>query len=559
MLGMKRRSGFQIMARLIVELKPLAPVMLITIGMGVLGFLVAIAIATFGAVALGVLIGEITSITFKSAVIVMIVCAILRGLFRYCEQLSGHYIAFKILVILRDKIFTALRKLAPAKLEGKEKGNLISLITSDIELLEVFYAHTIAPITIAIITNTIISIILFKINPWFGILGALFFLIVGFVIPYLSSKMAKEAGVEYRNKFGESNSYILDSLRGLKEILLFNGGQRRLNIINEKSRDLNMSLSKIKNHEGVIRGLTDLTIMLAILTFVGIGFGLLISDRTSFIEIVIAVVIIASSFGPVVALSNLSNNLIHTFACAERLFALLDEEPTIEEVSGDKNIDGSYIQFKDVDFSYKGRQEKILDNVSININKGDKIALIGESGIGKSTFIKLIMRFWDVNSGRIDIDGDNIKGIPTKSLRASQTLVSQETYLFNESLEDNIKIGNLNASREDVIRAAKKASIHDFIEKLPNGYDTKAGELGGMLSSGEKQRIGLARAFISNGNVLILDEPTSNLDTLNESEILKSIKENCEDKTIILISHRKSTTSVCNKVYKLENKKLVLN
>ncbi|MCQ2015485.1 MULTISPECIES: ABC transporter ATP-binding protein [Clostridium] len=556
---MKRRSGFQIMARLIVELKPLAPVMLITIGMGVLGFLAAIAIATFGAVALGVLIGEVTSFTFKSAVIVMIVCAVLRGLFRYCEQLSGHYIAFKILVILRDKIFTVLRRLAPAKLEGKEKGNLISLITSDIELLEVFYAHTIAPITIAIITNTIISIILFRINPWFGILGAVFFLIVGFAIPYLSSKMAKEAGVEYRNNFGQSNSYILDSLRGLKEILLFNGGQRRLNSINEKSRELNKSLSKIKDHEGVIRGVTDLTIMLAILTFVGTGFGLLIADSISFIEIVIAVVIVASSFGPVVALSNLSNNLLHTFACAERLFALLDEEPNVEEVAGDKKVEGNSIKFKDVEFSYPGRQEKILDDISININKGDKIALIGESGIGKSTFIKLIMRFWDVNSGRIDIDNINIKDIPTKSLRASQTLVSQETYLFNESIEDNIKIGNLNASREEVIEAAKKASIHDFIEKLPKGYDTKAGELGGMLSSGEKQRIGLARAFISNGDVLILDEPTSNLDTLNESEILRSIKENCEEKTIILISHRKSTTSVCNKVYKLEKKKLVLN
>lgn len=556
---MKRRSGFQIMARLIVELKPLAPVMLITIGMGVLGFLAAIAIATFGAVALGVLIGEVTSFTFKSAVIVMIVCAVLRGLLRYCEQLSGHYIAFKILVILRDKIFTVLRRLAPAKLEGKEKGNLISLITSDIELLEVFYAHTIAPITIAIITNTIISIILFRINPWFGILGAVFFLIVGFAIPYLSSKMAKEAGVEYRNNFGQSNSYILDSLRGLKEILLFNGGQRRLNSINEKSRELNKSLSKIKDHEGVIRGVTDLTIMLAILTFVGTGFGLLIGDSISFIEIVIAVVIVASSFGPVVALSNLSNNLLHTFACAERLFALLDEEPNVEEVAGDKKVEGNSIKFKDVEFSYTGRQEKILDDISININKGDKIALIGESGIGKSTFIKLIMRFWDVNSGRIDIDGINIKDIPTKSLRASQTLVSQETYLFNESIEDNIKIGNLNASREEVIEAAKKASIHDFIEKLPKGYDTKAGELGGMLSSGEKQRIGLARAFISNGDVLILDEPTSNLDTLNESEILRSIKENCEEKTIILISHRKSTTSVCNKVYKLEKKKLVLN
>ena len=556
---MKRRSGFQIMARLIVELKPLAPVMLITIGMGVLGFLAAIAIAVFGAVALGVLIGEITSFTFKSAVIVMIVCAVLRGLLRYCEQLSGHYIAFKILVILRDKIFTTLRRLAPAKLEGKEKGNLISLITSDIELLEVFYAHTIAPITIAIITNTIIAIVLFTINPWFGVLGAIAFLIVGFAIPYLSSKMAKEAGVEYRNNFGDSNSYILDSLRGLKEILLFNSGQRRLDSINEKSRKLNKSLSKIKDHEGVIRAVTDLTIMLAILTFVGTGFGLLISDKILFIDIVIAVVIIASSFGPVVALSNLSNNLLHTFACAERLFALLDEEPNVEEISGDEKIESNSIGFKDVDFSYPGREEKILDDISVNINKGDKIAVIGESGIGKSTFIKLMMRFWDINSGRIDIDCKNIKEIPTKSLRASQTLVSQETYLFNESIEDNIKIGNLNASIEEVIEAAKKASIHDFIEKLPNGYDTKVGELGGMLSSGEKQRIGLARAFISSGDVLILDEPTSNLDTLNESEILKSINENCEDKTIILISHRKSTSSVCNKVYKLEKKRLVVN
>lgn len=556
---MKRKSGFQIMARLIVELKPLAPVMLITIGMGVLGFLAAIAIATFGAVALGALIGEITKFTFKSAVIIMILCAVLRGLFRYCEQLSGHYIAFKILVILRDKIFTALRRLAPAKLEGKEKGNLISLITSDIELLEVFYAHTIAPIAIAIITNAIISIVLFKINPWFGLLGAIFFLIVGFVIPYLSSKISKEAGVEYRNDFGDSNSYILDSLRGLKEILLFNGGQRRLDNINEKSRKLNKSLSKIKDHEGLIRGVTDLTIMLAILTFVGAGFVLLIYDNISFIEIVIAVVIVASSFGPVVALSNLSNNLLHTFACAERLFALLDEEPNVEEVSGDEKIESNSIKFKDVDFAYVGREEKILDNISVDINKGDKIALIGKSGIGKSTFIKLIMRFWDVNSGHIDIDGKNIKEIPTKSLRSSQRLVSQETYLFNESIEDNIKIGNMNASREEVIEAAKKASIHDFIKKLPNGYDTKAGELGGMLSSGEKQRIGLARAFISSGDVLILDEPTSNLDTLNESEILKSIKENCEEKTIILISHRKSTTSVCNKVYKLENKKFLLN
>lgn len=545
------------MKRLIKELKPLTPVMIITITMGVLGFLSAIAIATFGAISIGSIIDNRNFISFNGAITVMLVAAVLRGLLRYCEQLSGHYIAFKILVILRDKIFTVLRRLAPAKLESKEKGNLISLITSDIELLEVFYAHTIAPIAIAIITNTIISIILYLINPIFGIVSAIFFLIVGFVIPYKSSSMVKGDGVEYRNVFGESNSYILDSLRGLKEILLFNSGKERLDKINSNSIKLNDSLYKIKRHEGIIRAITDLVIMLAILTFVAIGFSLYINTYITFTTMIVAIVIIASSFGPVVALSNLSNNLLHTFACAERIFKLLDEEPEVEEVLGDGELLVSKIDYRDVSFSYKGRKESIFNNINLEIKKGDKIALIGDSGIGKSTFVKLLMRFFDVNKGEININGENIKNIKTKAIRNSQTLVSQETYLFNETIEDNIKIGNIKATREEVIEAAKKASIHDFIETLPNGYDTKSGELGSNLSSGEKQRIGLARAFLNNGQVLILDEPTSNLDTLNEGEILKAIKENCSDKTIVLISHRKSTTTICNRTFKVLNKKLI--
>lgn len=554
---MKRRSGFQIMKRLIVELKPLAPIMLITIVMGVLGFLAAISIAAFGAIALGTYIDDITFITFKGALIVMVVSAVLRGFLRYGEQLSGHYIAFKILYILRDKIFTVLRKLAPAKLEGKEKGNLIALITSDIELLEVFYAHTIAPISIAIITNSIISIILYLINPAFGIIAAGFFIIVGFVIPYASSSFAKEAGVKYRNIFGESNNYVLDSLRGLKEVLLYKNGEERLKNINKNSIRLNKSLDKIKEHEGIIRATTDITIMIAILTFVLLGMSKFLSGEITFTAAIVAIVVVASSFGPVVALSNLSNTLLQTFACAERIFELIDEVPHVEEVVGKNNIVCNDISYNDVTFTYPTRKEKIFKNTSLNIKKGEKIALIGESGIGKSTFIKLIMRFWDVNSGDIKLDNIDIKDVNTKSLRNSQRLVSQETYLFNESIIDNIKIGNKDASEEDVIEASKKASIHDFILTLPKGYDTKVGELGGNLSSGEKQRIGLARAFLKDSDVLILDEPTSNLDALNEGEILKSINENCKDKTIILISHRKSTTAICDKVYKLENKKIV--
>lgn len=555
---MKRRSGFQIMKRLIVELKPLAPIMLITISLGVLGFLAATSIAAFGAVALGAHIGDITFISFKGALIVMVVSAILRGFLRYGEQLSGHYIAFKILYILRDKIFTVLRKLAPAKLEGKEKGNLIALITSDIELLEVFYAHTIAPISIAIITNSIIAIILFTISPIFGVIAAIFYLIIGFVIPYASSSFAKEAGVNYRNSFGESNNYVLDSLRGLKEVLLFKNGEERLEKIKENSAKLNKSLDKIKEHEGIIRALTDLTIMIAILTFVVLGVHKFLAGDITFTAAIVAIVVIASSFGPVVALSNLSNTLLQTFACAERIFEILDENPLVEEVEGKADVNCEDIRYNNVTFSYPNRKETILDGTNINIKKGDKVAIIGESGIGKSTFIKLIMRFFDVNSGDIKIDNINIKEVNTKSLRNTQRLVSQETFLFNESIKENIKIGNKNATEEEIIEACKKASIHDFILTLPKGYDTKVGELGSNLSSGEKQRIGLARAFLKDSEVLILDEPTSNLDALNEGEILKSIKENCEDKTIILISHRKSTTAICDKVYKLENKKIEL-
>ena len=556
---MERRSGLQIMKRLILELKPLIAIMFITITMGVLGFLAAISIGTFGAVAIGAFIGEITFISVKGAVILMIVSALLRGILRYGEQLSGHYIAFKILYILRDKIFHKLRKLAPAKLEGQEKGKLISIITSDIELLEVFYAHTIAPIAIAIITNTIISIILYMISPYFGVLSAIFFLIVGLVIPYFSSSLGKNAGMEYRNMFGECNNYVLDSLRGIKEVLQFKNGEERLEEINNKSHKINKSLEKLKEHEGLIRAITDLTIMLAILSFVGVGFYEYSLGNITFTAMILGIVIIASSFGPVVALSNLSNTLLQTFASAERLFNLLDEEPLVLEVEDGKAIKSHSINYNKVDFSYPNREEKIFSDATVNIQKGDKIALVGESGIGKSTFVKLLMRFWDVNKGEIKIGKEDIKGIETASLRNSQVLVSQETYLFNESILDNIKIGNLNATREEVEIAAKKASVDNFIKSLPKGYDTKVGELGSNLSSGERQRIGLARAFLSNGEILILDEPTSNLDTLNEGEILKSIKENCDDKTIVLITHRKSTTTICDKTYKLQQGKLVLS
>ena len=530
--------------------------MFITVSMGVLGFLASISITSFGAVSIISLIDNGFKITFTTSLIIMAVCALLRGPLRYAEQLSGHYIAFKILVILRDKVFTALRKLAPSKLESKEKGNLVSLITSDIELLEVFYAHTIAPISIAILTNSIIAIILYTINPYYGLASAILYLTIGLFIPYFTSKIGKKSGIEYRNKFGETNSYLLDSLRGLKEILIFKNGEKRKENIHNYSISLNEKQKKIKLHEGIIRATTDFTIMIGMMGFVVLGIYLYLDGLIHFNSMILAIVILASSFGPVVALSNLSNNLLQTFASATRIFNLLDETPEVVENEGERHLDNTDINYDNVTFGYKGRED-VLKNINMKIKKGESISIIGESGSGKSTFVKLLMRFWDVKEGKVNFGGENVKTLETKALRNHQVLMSQETYLFNETIEDNIKLSNLNASFEEVKEASKKAAIHDFIESLPNGYKTKVGELGSNLSSGEKQRIGLARAFLSKGEVLILDEPTSNLDTLNEGVILNSIKENRKDKTIILITHRKSTSSICEKVFKVSNKNLV--
>lgn len=543
----KRLSGLKIMLRLIKILKPLVPVMMITITFGVLGFLAAISITTFGAVAMANIVGIDMGYTFKTCLKIIIVCGIIRGILRYIEQYSGHYIAFKILAILRDKVYKALRKLAPAKLESKEKGNLISVITSDIELLEVFYAHTIAPIAIAIITSSVIAVILYNINPYFGIIGTIFYTIVGCIIPVLSSKLGSKAGFEYRNEFGKTNSFLLDSLRGIKEILLFGQGSNRLESINKNSNKLNEKMKIIKGHEGLIRALTDITIMIAILLTLYIGIELYKGQTINIGQVVVALVLLASSFGPTVALSNLSNNLMHTFACAQRLFDILDEVPAICEVPGNTNINMDGIKIKDVEFKYTDREEVLLRNVNLNIKKGDKIAIIGESGCGKSTLLKLMMRFWDVDKGSIEIDNENIKNIPTKALRKSQSLVSQETFLFNDTIKNNLMIGKKDATDEEIIAACKKASIHDFIETLPKGYDTNVGEIGSNLSSGEKQRLGIARSFLHNAEVLILDEPTSNLDTLNEAQILKSIKKESNDKTIVMVSHRKSSTAICDK------------
>ncbi len=529
----KSRSGLAVMAKLIVLVKPLIPLMILAILLGVIGFLCAIFLTVFAA-------AKLLSVT-KLSMYILILLALLRGLLHYGEQYCNHYIAFRLLAIIRHKVFQALRRLSPAKLESRDKGNLISVITSDIELLEVFYAHTISPVAIAIIVSAIMCIFLGKLYAWSALYAACAYLTVGFVIPLINSKLGSGKGLAFRNAFGELNSFVLASLRGLDETIQFDYGTKRKNQINEKSIELGKMQNGLNLLEAFQRAFTNLVILLA-----GLGMFLLLlgANRAGAVELpqlVIGTVAMMGSFGPVVALSNLSNNLNQTFASGNRVLNLLEEEPLVQEVTDGTDLDFDGAELSDVNFAYDKAQ--ILKDFSVNFQKGKLIGVHGQSGAGKSTMLKLLMRFWDADSGEVKISGQNIKNLNTKNLRDMEAYITQETYIFNGTIAQNISLETEpeRFTREQIIEAAKMASLHDFIMSLPAGYDTKTGELGSMLSGGEGQRIGLARVFLYDAPFMLLDEPTSNLDSLNEAVILKSLKDSSEGKTMVLVSHRKST------------------
>ncbi len=546
------RSSFSIIGRLIVLIGPLMIIMIITILMGVLGFLCSTFITVFGGFALLSIVGVSSFMNIHTILILIIVLAFFRGILRYGEQLSGHYIAFKLLALLRDKVFKALRRLSPAKLEGKDKGNLISLITSDIELLEVFYAHTIAPVSIAVITSFMMAVFVGTYNIIFAGIAALAYLTVGFIIPVVNSPVGRQHGREYRKSFGRLSSYLLESLSGMKESIQYCWGKKRLEEINSITVEMDQSQEALKMHEGVTKAVTDTTILGFSLLILFTGLYLKAKGETGFEGVLIPTIALFSSFGPVVALSSLSNNLLQVFASGERVLDILDEHPQVEEVTEGEDVKFEDISCDKISFAYQ--QERILDNVNLQISKNSITGIMGKTGSGKSTLLKLIMRFWDVEKGMVKISGHDIRKINTKTLRTLMSFVTQDTFLFNDTIEENIKMGKKNISEKEVAVAAKKASIHDFIISLPNGYKTNVGELGDRLSGGERQRIGIARAFLHNAPLMLLDEPTSNLDSLNEAIILKSLREQKENKTMIIVSHRNSTMSIADRVYHMEKR-----
>lgn len=547
---MKKRSNLEIMAKLIGMVRPLLGYMILAITLGLIGHLLASFITLFAGYAALKVWGFQVTHSFVFFFVCMVVFAITRGFARYTEQSCNHYIAFKLLALIRAKVFAALRRLCPAKLEGRDKGDLISVITSDIELLEVFYAHTISPIAIATLYSFFMSLFIGHIHWELGLLALAAYVTVGIIVPVIASKTSGNLGLEFRNQSGDLSAFVLDSLRGLPETMQYGNGKKRMQQMNERTDKMNDCQEKMKRVIGVNMAVTNTAILVFdFLMLLGASY-LYKGQVINFDGIVIATLALMSSFGPVVALANLGTTLQNTFASGNRVLDILEEEPQVAEIAGAEQTTYGQVEIEEVTFAYE--KETILDRVSLDVPRQGVLGIVGKSGSGKSTLLKLLMRFWDIDAGKLAIAGREIKEVNTDDLRRMQGYMTQETHLFCDSIAENIRIAKLDATREEIEEACKKASIHDFILSLPQGYDTPVGELGDTLSGGERQRIGLARAFLHDAPMMLLDEPTSNLDSLNESVILRSLREERGDKLILLVSHRDSTMRIADQVYQMK-------
>ena len=548
---MKKRSGFAVMARLIGLVKPLSGYMVLAILMGLVGHLCAAFITIFGGFAVLDLLGFETPVSLTAVFICVLLFALVRGLFRYAEQSCNHFIAFKLLALIRDKVFRALRRLCPAKLEGRDRGDLISVITSDIELLEVFYAHTISPAAIAVLFTVIMCLFIGHYHALLGLLALAAYVCVGVVIPLVTSRRSGDTGLRFRQSSGALSAFVLDSLRGLNETIQYSRGSERRAEMDGRTDALSKEEATLKHLTGQNMGITNTAILLFDLAMLFAAAALMARGTLGFDGVVISALALFSSFGPAVALANLGATLQNTFAAGNRVLDILDEEPVVNEVAGRPDIAFTGAAAEHVTFSYGG--EDILSDVSVTFPEGSVVGIVGRSGSGKSTLLKLLMRFWDVQKGGVRLSDTDVSHINTVNLRDMESFVTQETHLFHDSIKNNLRIAKLNATDDEIVAACKKAAMHDFIMTLPQGYDTPVGELGDTLSGGERQRLGLARAFLHNAPLMLLDEPTSNLDSLNEALILKSLHEQRAGKTVVLVSHRASTMRIADTVYSVEH------
>lgn len=543
------------MLRLVGLVRPLAPWMALAVVLGVLGFGAAIFLTVFGVYALVDLAGFPQTVGYGAALALVAVCGVARGPLRYGEQLCNHYLAFKLLALVRDRVFAALRRLAPAKLEGRDKGDLVSLVTGDIELLEVLYAHTLSPAIIAFVVSAGMTAFVATISPALGLLALASYLLVGVAVPYASSKASGMGGRELREGLGGMNAFVLDSLRGLRETLQFGRAAERSRELDERMDELARAEARLKGRGALAMSLTNGLVLALDVAMVLASGALCLSGAIAPDGALVATAALMSSFGPVIAVANLGSTLQQTLASGGRVLELLDERPQTEEV--DDGVDlGTFsgAAVRRVDFSYGGHP--VLDDVSLRIEPGSVVHLAGRSGSGKSTLCKLLMRFWDATRGVVEVSGTDVRRANTASLRETQGYMTQETHLFAGTIGENILLAKPSASPEELAEACRKAALSGLIERLPRGLDTPVGELGETLSGGERQRIGLARVFLHDAPFVLLDEPTSNLDSLNEAAVLRALSEGRGDKTVVLVSHRASTAAIADVEYTVDRGRL---
>lgn len=551
---MPQRNGLIVMLRLIGLVRPLIFYMVLAVTLGVAGHLCAVGIMIAGGYGLLAVFAEGAEAPLHFIAALMVVMAILRGLLRYGEQLCNHFLAFKLLALIRDRVFRALRRLCPAKLEGRDRGDLIAMITSDIELLEVFYAHTISPIAIAALFCGAMIVYIGSFYWLLGLLAVCAYGIVGVVIPLVASRISAGEGTRLRVQSGALSSFVLESLRGLSELLQYGQGDARLAEMQRRTAALSEVEAEQKLHASTNQAVTNTVIMLSDLAMLGVSAWLYLQGALTFDGVLLATLAMFSSFGPCVALANLGSTLQNTFAAGNRVLDILEEEPVVEEISGCAPVYFDGAEVRNLSFSYG--DEEILTNVSCCIPEGQIVGIVGKSGSGKSTLLKLLMRFWQAPPESIRISDRDIASINTDNLRAMESYVTQETHLFHDSIAANLRIAKADATDEELVAACRKAAVHDFIMTLPQGYDTRVGELGDTLSGGERQRLGLARAFLHDAPLMLLDEPTSNLDSLNEAVILRALAEERTCRTVVLVSHRASTMRIADTVYSVESGRL---
>ena len=550
-----RRGGLEIMVSLVRLLGRLAWLIVFAVAGGYAGYVCAISVMVLGAACVAKIVEPaLFACSLSVLILLTILAGLLRGLLRFLEQYNNHYIAFKLLACLRDRIFGALRVLAPAKLEGKQKGALISMLTSDVETLEVFYAHTISPVMIAILVNgscfIFISIVA---DVRLGLIALVSYLLIGIVIPFTASAILARDGVAYRQQFADTSSYFLDSIRGITDIVLQRQEEKRGKVLSEQSANMNEKTVSMKEKTARTGSISNLLVSLTILLSSYVGISMVWHGEVSAGRLMIALVCLFSSFGPVLALAALPGNLTQTFAAGDRILDFMEEKPVVNEVSGGKDFEFEGLEVKNVGFQYdeSGRSGKVLDHISLQIRKGEIFGIMGPSGCGKSTLLKLMLRFYDPDEGEISYSGIPLREINTAFLHRNVTMVSQDTYLFDDTILNNLLFVKPEATLAEVREACRKASIDEFIMSREQGYDTEVGLLGDALSAGERQRLGLARAFLSGAALILLDEVTSNVDAINEGIILKSLRDAAREakggKTIVLVSHRESTMAICDR------------